>query len=153
MSFNFSGLLNRKFKKINSKVRFVGIRKIFIKMQHKRTSILCSIGYGLLSSSEIEAGRKLIRKMLGKSKRIKILVRIFPYILLTGKPAEVRMGRGKGSKIRKWVCFVKPGKILYEIKNISNKRGKFILLKASEKLSVKTKPLSLFKMKSKKYFI
>src|SRR5690242_18163780 len=132
--FNFSGLLNKKYKKINGKVKFSGVRVIPKNLPDKNFSALISVGYGLLSASEIDSARKIIRKIIGKNRKIKVLTRIFPYLPLTGKPAEVRMGRGKGSRIRKWVCFVKPGKILFEIKNISYKSAYIALATASEKL-------------------
>lgn len=151
MTFNFSGLLNRKYKKINGKVRFVGISSLPKTNESFRSSVLTSIGYGLLSASEIEAGRRVLRKIIGKNKRIRVMVRVFPYIPLTGKPSEVRMGRGKGSRIRKWVSFVRPGKVIFELKNISFRKGKLALLKSGEKLSIKTKVLNLYRMKSLLY--
>jgi large subunit ribosomal protein L16 len=151
MVFNFSGLLNRKYKKINGKVRFVGIRFLPKNIISNKTVILVSSGYGLLSSSEIEAVRRSIRKSIGKSRKIRLISRIYPYIPLTGKPSEVRMGRGKGSRIRKWVYFSRPGKILFELRNLSYKRAIFAFNKASEKLSLSTKILKIFKLKSKKY--
>lgn len=153
MVFNFSGLLNRKYKKVFGKVRFVGINDLNRNIFKKNTCVLLSSGYGLLSASQIEAGRRSIKKVLGKSRRIKLLVRIFPYIPLTGKPSEVRMGRGKGSRIRKWVSFVKPGKVLFEIRNVSLKKGQFALSKAALKLSVKSKFLYLNNLKSLVYKI
>jgi large subunit ribosomal protein L16 len=149
--FNFSGLLNRKYKKINGKVKFSGVRLIPKNLPSKNFSAIISVGYGLLSASEIDSARKIIRKMVGKNRKIKILTRIFPYIPLTGKPSEVRMGRGKGSRIRKWVCFVKPGKILFEIKNISYKSAFGALTMAAEKLSVNTRIVRALKLKSLHY--
>lgn len=146
--FNFSGLLNRKYKKINGKVKFSGLRFLPKNLPSKNLCALISSSYGLLSASEIEAARKDIRKALGKNKKIKILTRIFPYIPLTGKPLEVRMGRGKGSRIRKWVYFVKPGKILFEIRNVSFKTGRLAFQGAVRKLSIKTKILKSLKLKS-----
>jgi large subunit ribosomal protein L16 len=146
--FNFAGLLNRKYKKISGKVRFVGLRSLPKNLPHKNFCALISTGYGLISSEEINASKKIIRKVLGKNKRIKILTRVFPFIPLTGKPLEVRMGRGKGSRIRKWVYNVKPGKILYEIRNVSLKAGRVALLQASNKLSISTKIIGFLKLKS-----
>jgi large subunit ribosomal protein L16 len=153
MAFNFSNLLNRKYKKFFGKVRFVGVRLLPQSLISGNSCIMISSSYGLLSAQELEAGRKVIRKILGKNKRIKLLLRVFPYIPLTGKPAEVRMGRGKGSRIRKWVCFVKPGKIIFEILNVSVRKGMLSLKKAESKLSIKTKILSVIKKKSKIYKI
>jgi large subunit ribosomal protein L16 len=148
--FNFSGLLNRKYKKINGKVKFSGLRLLPKNLPSKNFCALISNSYGLLSASEIDAARKVIKKSIGKNRKIKLLTRIFPYIPLTGKPLEVRMGRGKGSRIRKWVYFVKPGKVLFEIRNISYKSGALAFLNASEKLSIKTRILRSLKLKSLK---
>jgi len=149
--FNFSGLLNRKFNKINGKVKFSGIRIIPKNLPDKNFSALISTSYGLLSASEIDAAKKIIRKIVGKNRKIKVLTRVFPYIPLTGKPSEVRMGRGKGSRIRKWVCFIKPGKILFEIRNISYKNALIALMTASQKLSIDTRVIGALKLKSGKY--
>lgn len=148
MSFKFEGLLNRKYKKINGKVRFVGVRLLPNTVVSKRTTLLVSNGYGLLSASELEAARRILKKVIGKSRSIGVFLRVFPFIPLTGKPSEVRMGRGKGSRIRKWVYSVKPGKILFEISNISPKRGFLACRRAAEKLSVGTKILRMFKLRS-----
>jgi len=153
MVFNFTGLTNRKYKKINGKVRFVGVRLLPKNLGYDNTVVLISNSYGLLSASEIEAVRRIIKKNVGKSRKIKLISRIYPYIPLTGKPSEVRMGRGKGSRIRKWVYFVRPGKILFELKNLSIKRASFALTKAIDKLSIKVKVLKIFKLKTLKYKI
>ena len=146
--FNFSGLLNRKYKKYFGKVKFSGIRMIPHKLPSQvKMSLLVSTGYGLLSSAQLESARKVIRKSLGKTRKVKVLLRVFPYISLTGKPSEVRMGRGKGSRIRKWVSFVKPGKIIFELRNVSLKGGNNALKKAANKLAVKTKIFRSFKLK------
>lgn len=150
--FNFSGLLNRKYKKIQGKVRFVGVRLLPKNLPNKNFCALISTGYGLLSASEIDASKKIIRKVIGKNRKIKVLTRIFPFIPLMGKPLEVRMGRGKGSRIRKWVYNVTPGKILFELRNISYKNGKNALAAASNKLSVSTKIVGSLKLKSPRYY-
>lgn len=151
MVFNFSGLLNRKYKKINGKVRFVGVRHLPKNLGQGRIIVLVASGYGLISASEIEAVRRSIRKNIGKSKRVKLISRIYPYIPLTGKPSEVRMGRGKGSRIRKWVYFSKPGKVLFELRNLSYKRALLAFKKAAEKMAINTKILNIFKLRSTKY--
>ena len=65
-------------------------------------------------------------------------IRIFPDKPFTKKPAEVRMGKGKGSP-EGWVAVIKPGRILYEMEGISREMAKEALRLASHKLSVKTR--------------
>ena len=138
MVFNFSGLLNRKYKKINGKVRFVGVRHLPKNLGQGRIIVLVSSGYGLISASEIGAVRRSIRKNIGKSKRVKLISRIYPYIPLTGKPSEVRY-------------FSKPGKVLFELRNLSYKRALLAFKKAAEKMAINTKILNIFKLRSTKY--
>jgi large subunit ribosomal protein L16 len=65
-------------------------------------------------------------------------IRIFPDKPFTKKPAEVRMGKGKGSP-EGWVAVVKPGRILYEMQGVSREMAREALRLASHKLSVKTR--------------
>ena len=69
---------------------------------------------GLLNSIQIEALRKAVIKRVKKIGKGKIWLKIFPYVSLTKKPAETRMGKGKGSHYM-WVSPVKPGYFLLEI--------------------------------------
>jgi large subunit ribosomal protein L16 len=90
-----------------------------------------------MSSSEIEAARKSIRRRL-KKKGV-LIVRAFAFLPLTKKPAEVRMGKGKGNRIRKVVYPVRPGQVLFELKNVSPATAVGALSSAIIKLSVKAK--------------
>ena len=67
-----------------------------------------------------------------------IFIRIFPDKPVTAKPAETRMGKGKGS-VEKWVCVVKPGRILFEMQGISEEAAREALRLAAYKLPIKTK--------------
>lgn len=99
--------------------------------------------YGLISLSparitarQIEACRVAISR---KMKRIgKIWISVFPDIPVTAKPAEVRMGKGKGN-IEYWMCRVKSGSVLFEISGVSPEIAKIALGAASSKLPVQTK--------------
>lgn len=71
---------------------------------------------GRISALQLEAVRKLILKKL-KSKS-KLWIRIFPFLAVTSKPTEVRMGKGKGS-LAYWCCPIQAGRILFELKDIS----------------------------------
>jgi len=68
----------------------------------------------------------------------KMWIRVFPDKPVTKKPAEVRMGKGKGGTDQ-WVAVIKPGKILYEVEGVSRDLAKEALRLASHKLAIKTK--------------
>lgn len=91
---------------------------------------------GYVNARQIEAARVALTrhaKRAGKS-----WIRFFPDKPITKKPAEVRMGKGKGATDA-WVARVKPGKILYEMEGISREVAKEALRLAARKLSVKTR--------------
>lgn len=92
---------------------------------------------GRITSRQIEAARiAMTRKM----KRVgKVYIRIFPDKPITQKPAEVRMGKGKGS-VEKWVAVVRPGRILFEIGGgVTEELAREALRLAQQKLPIKTK--------------
>jgi len=91
---------------------------------------------GYITAKQIEAARKAIIKHV---KKIGILyIRIFPYLGVTNKPAETRMGKGKGG-IAYWVSPVKAGKMLFEISGVSRDKAKEVLLLGAAKLPIKVK--------------
>jgi large subunit ribosomal protein L16 len=95
-----------------------------------------SLECGYITNRQIEAARIAISR---KTKRSgKIWIKIFPDKSLTKKPAEVRMGKGKGSP-DKWVAVVKPGRVLFEILGVDHTLAKEALRLAMYKLPVKTK--------------
>jgi large subunit ribosomal protein L16 len=94
---------------------------------------------GWVSARQIEAARRAIVRAV--RRRGKIWIRIFPDKPVTKKPAETRMGKGKGS-VEYWVAVVKPGRILFEIGGVSEELAREALRLASYKLSVKTKIVS-----------
>jgi large subunit ribosomal protein L16 len=71
----------------------------------------------------------------------KIWIRVFPDKPLTAKPAETRMGKGKGSP-DSWVCVIKPGVVLYEMEGVSEEIAREALRLAAHKLSLSTKFIS-----------
>ena len=89
-----------------------------------------------VTARQIEASRRAIVRYLRKGGRV--WVRIFPDIPVSRKPAEVRMGSGKGAP-EYWVVRVRPGRILFELEGIDEKTAQEALLKASAKLPIKTK--------------
>ncbi len=99
--------------------------------------------YGLMSlephwitNRQIEAARIALNRHLKRGGRV--WIRIFPDKPLTKKPAEVRMGKGKGSP-EKWVAEVRAGRIMYEVKGVDEKTAREALRLASAKLPVKTR--------------
>lgn len=89
-----------------------------------------------VTARQIEAARRAIVRYLRKSGRV--WIRIFPDVPVTKKPAEVRMGSGKGNP-ELWVCRVKPGRILFELEGITEDVAKLALTKAAAKLPVITR--------------
>lgn len=89
-----------------------------------------------ISATQLESVRKLIVKKL-KSKT-KIWIRIFPYMPVTSKPTEVRMGKGKGS-LSYWCCPIQAGRILFELNDISISARQEILRIVKYKFSVPVK--------------
>jgi len=91
---------------------------------------------GTLSSKEIEAARIAMTRHVKRGG--KMWIRIFPDKPFTKKPAEVRMGKGKGAP-EGWVAVIRPGRIIYEMEGVSREMAKEALRLASHKLSVKTR--------------
>ncbi len=90
---------------------------------------------GWITDRQIEAGRVAMTRFIQRGG--KIWVRIFPAKPVTKKPAEVRMGKGKGPP-EGWVAVVKPGRIIYEMEGIPFLQAKEALRLASHKLPFKT---------------
>ncbi len=91
---------------------------------------------GRVTAREIEASRRAITRHLKRTGRV--WIRIFPDVPISRKPAEVRMGSGKGSP-EYWVCRVKPGRIMFEIGGVPVDLAKHALTLAAAKLSVTTR--------------
>lgn len=91
---------------------------------------------GWVTSRQIEAARVAITRHAKKG--CKVWIRIFPDKPITKKPAETRMGKGKGSP-EYWVAVVKPGRILYEVSGINEDLAKEAFRLASQKLSMATR--------------
>ncbi len=91
---------------------------------------------GWLDSRQIEAARIAMTRYIKRGG--KIWIRIFPDKPLTAKPAETRMGKGKGSP-DSWVAVIKPGTILYEMEGVSEEIAREALRLAAHKLPISTK--------------
>jgi len=88
-----------------------------------------------ITSQQLESIRKLMSRKMNKSGFIRL--KIFPSIPVSSKPAEVRMGKGKGS-VEYWVAQVRPGTMLYEIQGVSEELAREAFTLAAAKLPLKT---------------
>ncbi|MEK7501703.1 MAG: 50S ribosomal protein L16 [Patescibacteria group bacterium] len=100
---------------------------------------LKALEYGRVTSNQIEAARKAAMHSAGKTG--KVWIRVFPDHPYTQKPAEVKMGKGKGDIVG-FVAEVKPGRVVFEIDGVDAKIAEEALRKAGTKLPVKTKVIS-----------
>lgn len=97
---------------------------------------LQAVECGTITSKQIEAARIAMTRHVKRGG--KMWIKIFPDKPFTKKPAEVRMGKGKGPT-EGWCAVIKPGRILYEMEGISRDLAKEAFRLAAHKLSVKTK--------------
>ncbi|KAB1066236.1 MULTISPECIES: 50S ribosomal protein L16 [Salibacter] len=89
-----------------------------------------------ITSRQIEAARIAMTRYMKREGQV--WIRIFPDTPITSKPAEVRMGKGKGA-LDHWVAKVKPGRILFELDGVKQEIAQEALRLAAQKLPVKTK--------------
>jgi len=94
---------------------------------------------GFITSRQIESARIAMTRHVKRGG--KIWIRIFPHKSLTKKPAETRMGKGKGSP-EEWVAVVKPGRVLYEIEGVPKDVAREAFRLAAHKLPISTKFLT-----------
>ncbi|MEE9543579.1 MAG: 50S ribosomal protein L16 [Thermodesulfobacteriota bacterium] len=97
---------------------------------------LKAVGRGWLSTRQIEAARIAMTRHVKRTG--KIWIRIFPDKPISKKPAETRMGSGKGAP-EDWVAVIKPGRILYEMDGVTEEVAKEAMRLAAHKLSIATK--------------
>jgi len=101
---------------------------------------LKAVGRGRMTAQQIEAARIAINRKVKRGG--KLWIRVFPDRPFTRKPAETRMGKGKGSP-EGWEAIVKPGKILYELAGVDGELAKEALRLAGNKLPFPTKVIAL----------
>jgi len=94
---------------------------------------------GWITARQIEAARVAMTRHVKRGG--KIWIRIFPHKSVTKKPAETRMGKGKGAP-EEWVAVIKPGVVLYEIEGVSKEIAKEAFILAAHKLPIGTKFLT-----------
>jgi large subunit ribosomal protein L16 len=91
---------------------------------------------GWVTSKQLEAARVALTRHIKRGG--KVWISVFPHKPITKKPAETRMGGGKGAP-ESWVAVVKPGKVMFELSGVSLDVAKEAIRLASNKLSIKTK--------------
>ncbi len=91
---------------------------------------------GWITNRQIEAARIAITRALGRGG--KVWIRVFPDKPLTVKPAETRMGKGKGNP-EYWVAVIKPGRIMFEIEGVPRESAQRAIKLASQKLPIKVR--------------
>lgn len=97
---------------------------------------LQAIEPGWVTNRQIEAARVAINKSLGRGG--KVWIRVFPDKPLTVKPAETRMGKGKGNP-EYWVAVIKPGRIMFEIEGVPRESAQRAIKLAGQKLPIKVR--------------
>ena len=95
-----------------------------------------SMDEGFLTSRQIEAARIAVTRYMKREG--KVWIRVFPDKPITSKPAEVRMGKGKGA-LDHWVAVISPGRVLFEAEGVPYDVAKEALRLAAQKLPLKTK--------------
>ena len=94
------------------------------------------IDRGRLTARQIEAARRAITRQMKRQGRV--WIRIFPDVPVTGKPAEVRMGKGKGA-VDYWAARVAPGRIMFEIDGVPDDIAREALRLGAAKLPIRTR--------------
>ena len=97
---------------------------------------LKTLDAGWITSRQIEAARIAVTRFMKREG--KVWIRIFPDKPVTSKPAEVRMGKGKGAPSH-WVAVVKPGRVMFEADGVSKEVAQEAMRLAAQKLPVRTK--------------
>jgi len=97
---------------------------------------LQSLDAGWITGRQIEAGRVAANRVTGGQG--KLWIRVFPHKPISGKPAETRMGTGKGD-VEYWAAVVKPGTVLFEVGGIPEDRAKQALKRVAHKLPIKVR--------------
>ena len=133
-------------KKVTHRKWFVMRRNPKRAMVESRGTKLSFGSFGLkatsasrVRSNQLEAARKVVARSLGKTG--KVWIRVFPDMPFTQKPAEVKMGKGKGDPVG-YQIQIWPGRIMFEVDGIGEPEAREALRKAGTKLPLKTKIVS-----------
>ena len=100
---------------------------------------LMTLQPGWITSRQIEAARVAMTRSIKRGG--KVWIRIFPDKPITKKPAETRMGKGKGAP-EQWVCVIRPGKILFEMEGVARDVANVAMALAAAKLPIPTEVVS-----------
>ncbi len=101
---------------------------------------LKSLEAGKLNSKQIESARKVLSRYMKRAGKMWIMV--FPHTPVTQKPAEVRMGSGKGN-VEYYIAKIKPGRVIFEVDGVESEVAHTSLMKAAAKLPFKTKIINI----------
>ena len=125
------------------RVKFRRVQRGRLKGKASRGNTLTNGSYGLVATEpawitarQIEAARIAMTRYIRRGG--KVWIKVFPDKPITEKPAETRMGSGKGSP-EYWVAVVKPGRIMFEMEGVSEEVAKEAMRLAGHKLPIKTK--------------
>ena len=125
------------------RVKFRRVQRGRLKGKAMRGNTITNGQYGLvamepawITSNQIEAARIAMTRYIKRGG--KVWIKIFPDKPITEKPAETRMGSGKGSP-EYWVAVVKPGRVMFEMNGVSEEVAREAMRLASHKLPIKTK--------------
>lgn len=121
------------FKGRNDGLSFVANKVSFGQFGLKSTE------FGQLTSRQIEAARRCITRFVKRGG--KLWIRVFPDKPITKKPAETRMGKGKGAP-EAWVSVIKPARILFEMEGVDEKTARDAFRLAADKIGIKTRFIS-----------
>ena len=91
---------------------------------------------GRITARQIEASRRAVTRHIKRAG--KVWIRIFPDVPVSSKPAEVRMGKGKGSP-EYWMCRVKPGRVMFELDGVEPEIARKALMLAAAKMPIRCK--------------
>ncbi|MEC7656910.1 MAG: 50S ribosomal protein L16 [Pseudomonadota bacterium] len=91
---------------------------------------------GRITARQIEASRRAVTRHIKRAG--KVWIRIFPDVPVSSKPAEVRMGKGKGSP-EYWMCRVKPGRVMFELDGVESDIAREALMFAAAKMPIRCK--------------
>jgi large subunit ribosomal protein L16 len=97
---------------------------------------LKAVAPGRVTARQIEAARRAITRHIRRAGRV--WIRVFPDVPVSKKPAEVRMGKGKGSP-EYWMCRVKPGRVMFELDGVEQDTARRAFELAAAKLPMKTR--------------
>ncbi len=94
---------------------------------------------GRITARQIEAARRAVTRYIKRAG--KVWIRMFPDVPVSGKPAEVRMGKGKGSP-EFWMCRIKPGRVMFELDGVNEETAKRAFELAAAKLPIRCRFIS-----------